>query len=333
MENEKTLDLIIIGAAAAGTTASIYAARRNLDFIVITKDIGGEVALSGEVANWPGVIKTTGFELSQEFKKHVESYDVKIEEGWEVKQLKKEGNIHIVSTENSVGEKKEYKTKAIIIASGIHPRHLDIPGEEEFKGKGVTYCTVCDGPLFKGKTTATIGAGNAAIESALMMAGIAEKVYLVTKYTNTKENNGGFPRGENILIDKIKALNNVEIIYNANTTEITGDGMVGGIKYTEKTSSEDLSSEASAKVGKEIEVQGVMVHIGMIPNSDFVTCGKKNKLGEIEVDLKCATDCPGVFAAGDVTNIPYKQIAIATGHGVTAALSAIDYINKWNPKE
>ncbi|MFH1947213.1 MAG: FAD-dependent oxidoreductase [Candidatus Magasanikbacteria bacterium] len=329
--NDNLLDLIIIGAAAAGSTAAIYAARRNLNFIVIAKDIGGEVALSGEVANWPGVIKTTGFELAQEFKKHVESYNVKIEEGWEVKQLsrqqdgipstagKKENNIHIVYTENAVGEKKEFKTKAIIIASGIHPRHLNIPGEEEMKGKGVTYCTVCDGPLFKNKTTATIGAGNAALESALMMAGIAEKVYLITKYTDTKENNGGFPRGENILIDKVKKLDNVEIIYNASTTEILGDEFVSGLKYT------DISSNET----KEIEIQGVMVHIGMIPNSDFVTCGKKNPAGEIEVDLRCATDCPGVFAAGDVTNIPYKQIAIAAGHGVTAALSAIEYINKW----
>ncbi|MBT4120986.1 MAG: FAD-dependent oxidoreductase [Candidatus Magasanikbacteria bacterium] len=329
MANEKILDLIIIGAAAAGTTASIYAARRNLDFIVITKDIGGEVALSGEVGNWPGVIKTTGFELAQEFKKHVESYNVKIEEGWEVKTLKKEGNIHIVSTENSIGEKKEYKTKAIIIASGIHPRHLGITGEEEFIGKGITYCTTCDGPLFKGKNTATIGAGNAALESALMMAGIAEKVYLITKYTDTKKNNGGFPRGENILIDKIKAMKNVEIIYDANTTEVTGDGMVSGIKYTEHSSSVALAKGETKGEEKTLDVQGVMVHIGMIPNSDFVTCGKKNKLGEIEVDLKCATDCSGVFAAGDVTNIPYKQIAIAAGHGVTAALSAIDYINKW----
>ncbi|MBU2542729.1 FAD-dependent oxidoreductase [Patescibacteria group bacterium] len=330
------LDLIIIGAAAAGTTAAIYAARRNLNFVVIAKDIGGEVALSGEVANWPGIIKTTGFELAQEFKKHVESYGVKIEEGWEVKSLKKDGNIHIVFAENAVGDKKEFKTKAIIIASGIHPRHLNIPGEEEFKGKGVTYCTVCDGPLFKNKITATIGAGNSALESALMMAGIAKKVYLVTKYTDTKENNGGFLKGENILIDKVKALNNVEIIYNVRTTEILGDGVVSGIKYTENTSDKNLSTEVltkeDAKVEKHIEVQGVMVHIGMTPNSDFVTCGKKNKVGEIEVDIKCKTDCSGVFAAGDVTNIPYKQIAIAAGHGVTAALSAIEYINKWEDK-
>lgn len=321
MKNENLLDLVIIGAAAAGSAAAIYAARRNLNFVVVTKDIGGEVALSGEVGNWPGIIKITGFELAQNFKKHVDSYGVKIEEGFGVEELKKEGNIHIIKTKNARGEEKEYKAKAIIIASGIHPRHLNIPGEEEMKGKGVTYCTVCDGPLFRGKTTATIGAGNAALESALMMAGIAEKVYLVTKYPDSKETNGGFPKGENIIIDKVKATDNIEIIYNTMTKEILGDenGMVGGIKF------ENLES----KENKEIKTQGVMVHIGMTPNSDFVTCGKKNNFGEVEVDIKCQTDCEGVFAAGDVTNIPYKQIAIAAGHGVTAALSAIDYINRW----
>ncbi len=312
-------DLVIIGAAAAGSAASIYAARRNLDFVVVAKDIGGEVALSGDVGNWPGTIKTTGFELSQNFHKHLQSYDVPIEEGWMVKEVKQEKNHHIVMAENSSGEKKEYQTKSVIIASGIHPRHLEIPGEEEHKGKGVTYCTVCDGPLFKGKTTVTIGAGNAGLESALMMSEIAEKVYLVTKYSDDKKNNGGFPKGENILVDKVKNAKNIEIVYNANTKEILGDGMVTGMKYLDTTTDEE----------KQLKVDGVMVHIGMTPNSSFVTCGKKNQFGEIEVDIRCNTDCPGVFAAGDVTNIPYKQIAIAAGHGVTAALSAIEYINKW----
>lgn len=320
--NKPLLDLTIIGAAAAGSAAAIYAARRNLNFIIITKDIGGEVALSGKVNNWPGTIETTGFELAQDFHKHMRSYNVKIEEGWEVEKIKQKDNHHIIKAINSSGETKEYLTKAVIIASGIHPRELNIPGEKEMRGKGVTYCTVCDGPLFSGKTTSTIGAGNAALESALMMADIATKVYLITKYPNNKENNGGFPRGENILINKVKALKNVEVIYNANTKEILGEKMVSELKY------EDLES----KKIKKIKVGGIMVHIGMIPNSDFVTCGKKNKSGEIEVNIKCQTDCQGVFAAGDVTNIPFKQIAIAAGHGVTSALSAIEYINKWESK-
>ncbi len=191
------------------------------------------------------------------------------------------------------------------------------------KGKGVTYCTVCDGPLFREKTTATIGAGNAAIESALMMSSISKKVYLITKYADTKETLGGFPRAETILVDKVKELENVEIIYSADTKEILGDGLVSGLKYTDTESGEE----------KELEVQGVMVHIGMIPNSNFVTCGKKDKAGQIEVDTRCKTNCPGIFAAGDVTDVPFKQIAIAAGHGVTAALSAIEYINLWKEEE
>lgn len=312
-------DLVIIGASAAGSAAAIYAARRNLNFVIITKDLGGEVALSGIVNNWPGTIETNGFKLAQDFINHVKSYQTPIEEGLEVTSIKTEKNYHIVTATNSTDEQKTYKTKTVIIASGIHPRLLGVPGENEFRGKGVTYCTVCDGPLYKNKITATIGAGNSALESALMMAGIAKKIYLITKYSNTQENNFGFPRGENILIDKVKNLPNIEIIYNADTKEIIGDKFVTNLKYFDKISNQV----------KEISIQGVMIHVGMTPNSHFVTCSKKNKLGEIEVDLKCATDCPGIFAAGDVTNVPFKQIIIAAGHGVTAALSAIEYINKW----
>ncbi|MBD3311373.1 MAG: hypothetical protein GF349_02660 [Candidatus Magasanikbacteria bacterium] len=319
MNDDKIYDLIIIGAAAAGSAAAIYAARRNLDFLIVSKDIGGEVALSGEIRNWPGIIETNGVELSKNFKKHVEHYGVNIEEGFEVYKIKQEKNYHIVQAKNNSNEEKEYKTTSVIIASGIHPRHLEIPGEDELKGKGVTYCTVCDGPLFKGKVTATIGAGNAALESALMLSKIAKKTYLVTKYPDSEEKNGGFPKGENILIDKVKKLDNVEIIYSADTKKIMGDNKVEGIKYDDMETNEE----------KSLDVDGVMVHIGMIPNSDFVDCAQKNNYKEIEVDIKCRTSCNGIFAAGDVTNIPYKQIAIATGHGVTAALSAIEYINKW----
>lgn len=318
-QNNDILDLVIIGAAAAGCTAAIYAARRKLNFVVVTKDIGGEVALSGEVENWPGIENIQGFELAQNFYKHAKSYGVKFDEGYGVTSIEQVDNYHIVHAEKNSGDKIEYKTKTVIIGSGIHPRELGVPKEEELKGKGVTYCTVCDGPLFKGKTTATIGAGNSALESALMMAEISEKVYLVTKYPES--NLGGFPKGETILVDKIKEKKNVEIVYNAMTTEITGDNAVASIKYKDNESGE----------GHEVEVQGVMVHIGMIPNSQFVECSEKNKAGEIMVDQKCATNCKGVFAAGDVTDVPYKQISISVGQGATAALSAIEYINLWEP--
>jgi len=237
---EEMLDLVIIGAAAAGSAAAIYAARRNLNFVVVAKDIGGEVALSGEVGNWPGTVETTGYQLAQDFHKHMQSYDVKIDEGFGVEEIKKEHNYHIVNAKNTAGEERQYKTKAVIIASGIHPRLLGITGEEELRGKGVTYCTVCDGPLFRGKTTATSGAGNSAIESALMMSGSARKVYLITKYPDTPETLGGFPKAETILVNKVKALDNVEIIYNANTKEIKGDNVVETIIY------KDLGTEIAS---------------------------------------------------------------------------------------
>lgn len=319
--NEDILDLVIIGAAAVGSAAAVYAARRGINFTVLAKDIGGEVALSGEVENWPGTVHTTGIELAQKFHEHMKSYDVNIEEGVEVTDIVQEKNYHIIKGKNASGEAQEWKTISVIIGSGIHPRLLGIPGEDALKGKGVTYCTVCDGPLFRGKTTATIGAGSSALESALMMAGIAEKVYVITKYPDTEEHKGGFPKGEDILVKKMKALDNVEIIYEADTTKILGDKMVSGLVYKDADGKE-----------QEIDVDGVMVHIGMIPNSDFVDCVKKDDAGQIDIDILCKTSCDGIFAGGDVTVVPYNQIAIAAGHGVIAALSAIDYVNKWEPE-
>lgn len=316
-QKNNPLDLVIIGAAAAGCAAAVYAARRNLKFVVIAKDVGGEVALSGEVENWPGIIHTTGFELANQFYKHVESYGIKADVGYAVTGIEKEGNYFVVKTEDYSKKEKLYYTKTIIIGSGIHPRELGLPGEKELRGKGVTYCTVCDGPLYRGKVTTTIGAGNAALESALMMAELAKKVYLITKFPNTKEMNGGFPKGENILIDKVKRAPHVEIIYSARTTEIVGTEAVSGVTYVDEKNT-----------AHTLETNGVMVHIGNIPNSDFATLVDKTKLGEIIVDQKCMTSVPGIFAAGDVTTIPYKQIVIAAGQGVTAALSAIEYVNK-----
>lgn len=312
------LDLVIIGGAAAGCSAAIYSARRKLNFKMVTDNIGGEVALSGMVKNWPGIIEIQGYELAQKFHEHVKSYNVDIEEGWRVEKIETVGKHQVVTAKNAIGEIRSYETKTVIIATGIHPRHLNVPGEKDFYQKGVTYCTVCDGPLFKNKITATIGSGNAALESAMMMAGIASKVYLISKYPNTPETNGGFPKGENILIDKIKQIENVEIIYEAQTTEIVGEKMVTGLKYKTTDQKE-----------KKLDVQGIMIHAGQIPNSQFAEKLEKTKTSEIMVDNKCRTNVPGIFAAGDVANLPYKQIAIATGQGVVAALAAIEYINRW----
>jgi len=311
-------DLIIIGGSAAGCSAAVYAARRNLNFIMVTDDIGGEVALSGVVENWPGAQSIQGFELAQKFAEQVKSYGVQIDQGFLVEKIITTDNYFTVAAKNAKGEEKKYETKAVIVATGIHPKRLGVPGEAELFHKGVTYCTVCDGPLFKKKNTVTIGSGNGALESALMMHDLAKKVYLLSKYSNTPENNGGFPKGENILIDKLKKLPNVEIIYAAKTTEIIGPNRVTALKY-----------KTDDGVEKTLEVDGVMVHAGQAPNSQLVDSAAKDKIGQIIVDEKCRTSVPGIFAAGDVTNIPYKQIGIAAGQGIIAALASIEYINRW----
>lgn len=312
------LDLVIIGGSAAGCSAAIYAARRKLNFRIITLNIGGEVALSGETNNWPGIKSIQGYELAQQFAEHAESYGVKIEEGWLVQNIIPTKNYHVVVAKNPEGEIENIETKTALVATGIHPRRLKITGEDKLDRKGLTYCTVCDGPLFKGKDTVTIGSGNSALESALMMAQIAKTHYLVSKYPDLPETQGGFPKGDKILIDKAKESSNIKIIYDADTVEIAGESKVEGIKYKNSDGKEHV-----------LPVQGVMVHAGMIPNSHFAEALEKNKQGEIIIDKYCHTSVPGIFAAGDVTDIRHKQIAISAGHGVVAALEAIAYVNLW----
>ncbi len=311
-------DILIIGGSAAGMTAAIYAARHNMKAVIVTKDVGGEIAMTGEVKNWIGIQSIRGFELVKNFREHVESYGVPIETGMEVMNFSEEKKHYTVNVKDADGKEKKYETKTIVIASGIHPRALKVPGEDKLRGKGITYCTVCDGPLYRGKDTATIGAGSSALSSAIMMAGFSKKVYLLTKYPNTKESSFGFPKGENTLIDKVNSLENIETVYNATTKEVLGSEFVEGLIYFDSEEKKD----------KKIDVQGVMVHIGNVPNSAFAPKIKTNKAGAIEISMRCETNLPGVFAAGDVTNTPFKQISVASGQGTIAALSAIEYINK-----
>ncbi len=312
-------DLIIIGGAAAGPAAAVYAARRRLKIKLISDRLGGEVALSGIVNNWPGIIEIQGYELANKFIEHAKSYpEVDLEEGTWVYKIVPEMNHHNVHVKKADGKEDVYQAKGVIIATGIKPRHLKVPGEQELLHKGLTYCTVCDGPLFRNKVTATIGSGNAALESALMMGELASKVYVLSKYPNQKEFNGGFPKGETILVDKIKANPKIEILYSVKTAEIIGPDKVTGLKYLDEQGKENT-----------LNLDGVMIHIGQTPNSDIADCVEKDANGQIIVDQKCRTSCPGIFAAGDVTNIPYKQIGISAGQGITAALAAIEYINRW----
>ena len=306
-------DLIIVGASAAGVSSAIYAARRNLNFIILAKDVGGEVARSGEIENYLGFKHTDGFELAQKFQEQLDFYKVSVKQPYIVKQVqssKLKAQSFEVIAENADGKEETFKAKAVIVASGIHPKLLGVPGEDKLWGKGVTYCTTCDGPLFKGKVTATIGGGNSALESALMMAGIATKVYLINK-------NNVF-KGEQVLIDKVNGAKNVEVVYNANTTEfvIGENGFLKGVTY-----------RGNDGINHTVEVQGAMVHIGNIPNSDMVDADK-DQFKNIVVNDCCETSIPGLFAAGDVTNVPFKQIIIAAGQGATATLSAVEYLNR-----
>lgn len=302
-------DLIIIGGSAAGVSAAIYAARRKLNFIMVTGDIGGEVLLSGEIENYPGFLHTDGVELTQKYTEQLDYYEVQRETETWVDGISREKN-EIVLSATYRGEKKEFRAKAVIIATGVKPRHLEVPGEKEFYQKGVTYCTVCDGPLFKNKITATVGTGNSALESGLMMAGISKHHYMLLKYDEFK--------GEQVLIDKIRALPNVTILPNALTTEIKGETTVKQLIYK--------NTEGETK---SLDVQGIFVHIGMVPQTAWATGIETDNTKKIIVGKFGNTTMPGVFAAGDVTDTPYQQIVIAAGAGATAALAAIDYINRW----
>ena len=327
-------DLIIIGGSAAATSAGIYAARRGLNFKIIAKEFGGEVATSGEIGNYPGVGQTDGIALSNKFKEDLKFYKVEPEEGVEVERVVKQndppngeaGGTFCISTKKdgvktaasklpdgtASGETCDYTTKTVIVTTGVHPRELGIPGEKEFRNKGVSYCTTCDGPLFNGKVTAVVGGGNSALESALMLSDISSKVYVINKNPQFK--------GDSILIDNLSAKpkDKVEIIYSAITKEIVGDKLVTNLKYTDKKGKD-----------QELKVEGIFVHIGMVPNSNIVSDDvEKDKFGEIVVNKNCETNIPGLYAAGDVTDIPFKQIVMAAGQGTCALLSAVQYLNK-----
>jgi len=307
-------DLIIIGASAAGVSAAIYAARRNLDFIVLTKDVGGEVARSGEIENYLGFKHTDGFELTQKFQEQLDFYTVKVRQPYEVVNVRKLKGGRVsgfqVVTKNPDGKEEEFETKTVIVATGIHPKLLGVSGEDELLGKGVTYCTTCDGPLYRGKVTVTIGGGNSALESALMMSGIATNVYIINKNDIFK--------GDQVLVEKVNQTKNIEVIYGAMTQELVigDDGFLKGVTYRDRKG-----------LNHTIEAQGVMIHIGNIPNSDVVDVAK-DQFQNIIVNDRCETSVPGIFAAGDVTNIPFKQIIIAAGQGAIASLAAVEYLNR-----
>lgn len=296
-------DLIIIGAGPAGITASIYAARKRMSFSVITKDIGGQAALSGDIENYTGYQFITGPELTAKFEEHMRKFNITLKENEEVLELKKIDNNILVKT-----NKGNYEAKTTIITSGKRSKEIDVPGEKEFKNKGLTYCATCDGPLFSGKDVAIIGGGNSCLDAALQLTRIARHAYII----NITSGLGG----DAVMREKIKTSKNVTILNNTHVTAILGDKFVTGIRIKREGKEEQLA------------VQGIFVEIGLLPNSDFVKDVEKNQFGEIKVNCHNETNIPGVFAAGDVTDVPEKQIIIAAGEGSKAALSAFRYLSQ-----
>jgi len=245
----------------------------------------------------------TGEQLVEKFEEHLKDYKIDVRQQEPAKSVKKKGKLFEVKTEKGV-----YQAKTIIIASGKQPRRLNVPGEKEFEGKGVTYCATCDAPLYKGKTVAIIGGGNSAIEAAMILEKYAKKMHMITVDKKIK--------GEPVLLDKIKKMKTLSHTPNASTTAILGDKFVKGLEY-----------EQDGKK-KTIKTDGVFVEIGLIPNTQFIDIIKKNKKGEIITDKEMQTSVPGIFAAGDVNDGEEKQIIVAAGEGCVALLNAVRYLQK-----
>ncbi len=298
-------DLIIIGGGPAGMTAGIYAGRLGLKTLLITKSFGGQIAKKAvSIENYPGFESISGIELVQKMEKHLRTQKIDIETS-EVRKIEKTKHDFLV-----FAKKKEFQAKAIILASGADPRPLEVPGEKEFIGKGVSYCSVCDGPMFKNKVVAIIGGGNAGFETAIFLAKIAKKIYILEFGPELK----AFAANQ----ETVKKTGKAEIITNAALKEIKGDNFVNSVIYEDR----------KTKKEKVLEVEGVFVEVGYQPATSYVKgLVDFNERDEIKVDYEtCQTKTPGLFAAGDLNVGAVKQIVTAAGEGAKAAIAAYNYV-------
>ncbi|MFC1658300.1 NAD(P)/FAD-dependent oxidoreductase [Candidatus Omnitrophota bacterium] len=295
-------EVAIVGGGIAGCTAAIYASRKRMNFLLITKKLGGQMLESGEILNYPGVVETDGAEFSAVFEKQLAFNNVKPNTGEVVESIEKtESGFRVKSDKNS------YETKTVIIATGSIPRKLGVPGEDKYANKGVTYCSICDGPLFSGKDIAIVGAGNSALEGVDFTKDIARKIYLVNiaKDFNAHE----------YLIEKVSSYKNVEVINEAKTVEVAGEKFVNGLIYE--------------KGGKKqrLDVAGIIVEVGRIPTTEFVEGFLKlDEHKHIVIDCQGRTSVEGVFAAGDCSSVHEYQYTIAAGQGCIALLKAARYL-------
>ncbi|MBQ4864250.1 alkyl hydroperoxide reductase subunit F [Pseudoalteromonas sp. MMG013] len=310
LSEKAVFDVLVVGGGPAGASAAIYSARKGLNTGVVADRFGGQVSDTLGIENFISVKATEGPKLVAQLEEHVTQYDVDVMKGQRAKHITRD-DVLTIELENG----GQLKAKSIVLATGARWRSMNVPGEAEYKGRGVAYCPHCDGPLFKGKPVAVIGGGNSGIEAAIDLANIVEHV-TVLEFADTL-------RADEVLIRKANSLANVTIIKSAQTTQVIGDGKrVTGLNYTDRNSGSE----------HQLPLAGIFVQIGLVPNSEWLKESgvQLSQFGEIEIDSKGATSLPGVFAAGDVTTTPFKQIIIAMGAGATASLGAFDYLIRYD---
>ena len=302
---EKThYDLIILGAGPAGMTAGVYAARKQVDTLIISEDIGGQATWSSGIENYLGYVYITGAELVQKFEEHLRKFDIQLQFTKAASLSHPDGGFKVDTTDN-----RTFQARAVIVATGKSPRLLDVPGEKEFTGKGVTYCATCDGPIFSGMDVLVVGGGNSGLDAVVQLMKICPKVYLVEFQDKL--------RADAVMQEQAISAGNVEILTNTAVVGIHGDVMVNGATIRHSTTGET----------RRLNVKGVFVEVGLVPNTGFIEhLLDLNQFGEIRIDCAAQTGIPGLYAAGDVTDVPEKQIIIAAGDGAKAALRAYSYL-------
>ena len=305
LKQKDPFDVLVVGGGPAGASAAVYAARKGLRTGVLAERFGGQVADTVGIENFISVQYTEGPKLVNALEAHVRQYEVDIMNNQRATKLSKPEQVELELANGAV-----LKSKTLILAPGARWREMNVPGEQEYRGKGVAYCPHCDGPLFKGKKVAVIGGGNSGIEAAIDLAGIVEHVTVLEFAAEL--------RADAVLVNKANSMGNITIITEAQTTEVTGDGnKVNGIQYTDRKSGDS----------HHLELAGIFVQIGLVPNTEWLRGAVElSPRGEIIVDERGQTSLPGVFAAGDATTVPYKQIVIAMGSGANASLGAFDYL-------
>ncbi|HSI20608.1 MAG TPA: FAD-dependent oxidoreductase [Verrucomicrobiae bacterium] len=307
---ETQYDIVIIGGACAGLAAAMYAGRRALKVLIVTKDIGGQIATTPSVENYPAIDFITGPDLARDMMNQAIKWGAELVYD-EVTKLEKRGEKDFVIT----GLKSTYHAKSMLLAYGKTPRNLDVPGEQTYAGRGVSYCVTCDAPLFKNRDVAVVGGGNSAMEGALILAKVCKKVYLVHRRDQF--------RGEAVLLEQINNEPKIELILSSVTEEVVGDGKFVNAIRTKNIVTNEV---------KDTPVDGIFVEIGFIVNSALIReVVELDRMNQVITNKKMETSTPGIFAAGDITDSPYKQAVISAGEGAAAALTAYSYINDGAP--